>query len=138
METKSITCQYQQNKIGRILGAGTQSISLYGLTTGTSETYAIQQKTQSVSCHDICATNTKRLLEFESGRINYEIHTDTCMVGKGFRIINTYDNNCKVGGFKDRIGLILLDFVDVVAVASNGYDNEVILRINKDVSKPIE
>ena len=58
------------------------------------------------------------------------------MVRKVSRIINTYNYDFRFGGFTDGLGLIPLDVVDDVVVASTGYDDEIISRINQAVGKP--
>ena len=46
--------------------------------------------TMEVPVSSLC-NNSKSLLEVESGKLDDDTHSDTCLDGKGFIIINTHD-----------------------------------------------
>ena len=61
-------------------------------------------------------------------------HTDTCLLGKGWRtlIVNKYSAN--VYGFSEDIGQLELPIVNATYIARTEYEDEVIIRINQALS----
>ena len=63
----------------------------------------------------------------EGGRFDDDSRAYTCLIGQGFRLINTHAYECKVSGFSNLLGLLKVQVVGAVTVATTGEDKELIV-----------
>ena len=69
----------------------------------------------------------------EKGILEDDSDADTCLVGKGFRVVNDHGHSAEVEGFTDEIGTVKLQVVDAITVART---SEGVLRVNHCLHKP--
>ena len=73
-----------------------------------------------------------------TGILEDDSHADTCLVGRGFRVVNEHGHSAEVEGFTDRIGTIKLQVVDAITVAKTSEGEDVLLRVNHCLHQPDE
>ena len=74
----------------------------------------------------------------ERGRMEDDSHADTCLLGKGWKVIYDRGHTCEVEGFSDDIGSLSLPVVYAITVATTSEGEEVIVRVNQALWKPDE
>ena len=65
-------------------------------------------------------------------------HTDTCLLGKGWRTLILHKYSGNISRFSEDIGQLELPIVNATYIARTEYEDEVIIRINQALSKPDE
>ena len=73
-----------------------------------------------------------------TGILEDDSHADTCLVGRGFKVVNEHGHSAEVEGFTDRIGTIKLQVVDAITVAKTSEGEDVLLRVNHCLHQPDE
>ena len=74
----------------------------------------------------------------EKGILEDDSHADTCLVGKGFRVVNDHGHSAEVKGFTGEMGTVKLQVVDAITVARTSEGEDVLLRVNHCLHKPDE
>ena len=74
----------------------------------------------------------------ERGRLEDDSHADTCLLGKGWRLVHDRGHSCQVEGFSADVGTLSLPIVDAVTVAETTEGKEVLIQINQALWKPDE
>ena len=70
------------------------------------------------------------------GIFEYESHTDTCLLGKVWRIMIIYEYSTKVYRFSEKIVQLELPIVDTTTIVRTENDDGFIIRENQALSKP--
>ena len=106
-------------------------VGMSGITTGPRD--------PDKRNYNICSTkNIYPSEKMETGRLDGDTHSDTCLLGKGFAIINTHAYGCQVSGFTSSLGSMRLNIVGAETVVTDAHKDEAILMINQGIHKPDE
>ena len=71
--------------------------------------------------------------DIEGGKLDDDNHASTCLLGRGFWVINTNTYECNASGLSNQLVPLNLHNVDAVTAETTGEDWDLILNINQGI-----
>ena len=88
---------------------------------------------------DVCSEARRyRPKDVKLERFDNDTHANMCLIGQGYRVINTHTYERNFSGLSNSLGFLKLQIVDAVTVTITGEYEEVILKVNQVRQNPDE